>query len=109
MSKEEFIHILSQGKEDEAIIPPEEEEKKEKDKSKNKKKDKQAEEEEPEVIKFKEADAIAALDQIDLLDTGDEDIKCLTYVDFLDGLLRVAAVYPFGDKEHEYPNLKSRL
>ena len=112
MSKEEFIHILSQGKEDEAIIPAEkgqDEEKKEKEKSKKSKKDKQAEEEEPEVIKFKVDDAIAALNEIDLLDTGDEDGKCITYVDFIDALLRVASSYPFGDKESEYPNLKSRL
>jgi len=42
------------------------------------------------------------------LDTEGLDTRILTYVDFLDALVRVAANYPFGDHE-EYQTMDQKL
>lgn len=52
--------------------------------------------EEPEQPQFYEEHAIYALSKLDLLKSNDDD-DVITYVDFLESLLRIAAAYPFND------------
>jgi hypothetical protein len=54
---------------------------------------------------------ILVLKQIDVFDGDSEDEndpKLLTYVDFLEALVRVAAHYPFGERE-EYQRMEDKL
>lgn len=57
------------------------------------------------------SEVMQILQQIDVFDgdsEDDNDPKLLTYIDFLEGIVRVAALYPFGDRE-EYSSLEDKL
>ena len=54
-------------------------------------------EERPKLIKFYEEHVREILKQIELLETGEEDTDCFTYVDFLEALIRVADAFPDPD------------
>lgn len=77
------------------------------------KKDEDSKEElkEGEIPKITKAKVMKALEPIEVLDedTDEEgESKIMTYVDFLDGLVRVAAHYPFGDHE-DYQTMEDKL
>lgn len=63
----------------------------------------------PPVLKFYEEHARDALSGLDLLETGDDDGECLTYVDFLESLLRIGHAYPFEVAGADLPNIEAKL
>lgn len=60
------------------------------------------------IIKAEVFHILGVIDVFDKDSEDDNDPKMLTYVDFLDALVRVAASYPFGERE-EYQTLEEKL
>ena len=60
--------------------------------------------------KMSKEEMMGVIEEVDTfdLDTEGIDTRILTYVDFLDALVRVAANYPFGDHE-EYQTMDQKL
>ena len=76
-----------------------------------KKEDSKEDTKEGEIPKITKEQVLQALNQVEVLDGDNEDEddpKVLTYVDFLDALVRVAAYYPFGENE-EYQTMEDKL
>ena len=70
------------------------------------------EKKENEPTKITKAEINQVLDQIDVfdMDADDEnDPKLLTYIDFLDALVRVSAHYQFAEEDKEHETMRDRL
>ena len=99
MTADQFINILTEAqiikeKPDEDEEPPVEAEG----------------EEGPVLIKFYDEHVLAILKQLDLLHTGDDDTECMTYIDFLDALVRVSIAYPWESEDSmEFTSKESKL
>lgn len=61
-------------------------------------------------VKISKAEVMKILSKIDIFDKdSDDDDKLLTYVDYLDALVRVAAKYGFAQEDQEHERMEDRL